>query len=538
MGKVRPITQLGAAVADGRAMETLELHREGQMLAVFTTPDGPIEIGRALGCDISIDDPALAERHFLVMREGGTLRAYDVSRGRSGTSIHVPFDRMWPLGDKHALVRRQGLDGQESKSVVEDPTAPLSQPAICSARLVLTHGSRATAPGIILGTRPVHVGRDDANDLVLVDTAVSANHCRFERHFGSLRVRDLGSRNGTFVNGVRVDQARLLPGASLRVGRTELRVVETEGHGNPSSGGETGSRMVAASAVMLGLLGEARRLAELSWPVLVHGETGSGKEGIALALHEWGKRARGPFVTLNAGGVSRELVESELFGHERGAFTGAVSTHRGVFEQAQRGTLFLDEVGELPLAVQARLLRVLENGEVRRVGSETIRHVDVRLVCATHRDLCSMVKEGLFREDLYYRIARLVLEVPPLRARPADISVLAEHFLQEMADNVGPRRILPNAISRLQAYHWPGNVRELRNVLASAVALHGGEELDAAAVDDALLRRARSTQSLTLDPPELKHMVRLYDGNVAATARALGIPRTTLRDRLRSGEGY
>jgi DNA-binding NtrC family response regulator len=284
---------------------------------------------------------------------------------------------------------------------------------------------------------------------------------------------------------------------------------------------------------MQALLGEVRRYAKLSWPVLVQGESGAGKEGVARALHDQGPRRRRPFVAINAGGLPRELVESELFGHERGAFTGAVGVHRGVFEQADGGTLFLDEVGELPLALQARLLRVLETWLVRRVGGESSVRVDVRLVCATHRDLPSMVRDGTFRQDLYYRLARLVLTVPPLRGRPQDIVALATHFLDGMASDVGARRLTEAARARLVAHDWPGNARELRNVLGVAAASAGARDLEADDISRALQRVSEAGPPSAAGPEAIADVLERYDGNVAAAARALGIPRTTLRDRIR-----
>ncbi len=265
---------------------------------------------------------------------------------------------------------------------------------------------------------------------------------------------------------MRVGSARLRVGARIRVGRTDLSLVARGERGDARQHG-----LVAASPQMLKVLGEVEGYARLSWPVAIHGESGAGKEGIARALHGRGPRDGGPFVAINAGGLPRELVESELFGHERGAFTGATQVHKGVFEQADGGTLFLDEIGELPLDMQARLLRVLDTGEVRRVGAESAVRVDVRVVCATHCDLRAMVGTGAFRRDLYYRLTRLVIEVPPLRHRPEDIRALSEHFLDQIAAEVGPREIDEEAMSRLLAHPWPGNARELRNVLCSAAAI-------------------------------------------------------------------
>jgi DNA-binding NtrC family response regulator len=263
---------------------------------------------------------------------------------------------------------------------------------------------------------------------------------------------------------------------------------------------------------------------------LITGETGVGKEGIARAIHLRGPRRERAFVTINAAGFSESLVESELFGHEKGAFTGAHAQHRGVFEQADGGTLFLDEIGELPLSMQARLLRVLETWEIRRVGGESTVRVDVRLVCATHRDLGALVENEAFREDLYYRLARLPIHLSALRERPDDIAPLAEHFLSLARAELGPRTLSEAAIARLCRHAWPGNARELRNVVESAAAFTAGI-VDAKDIDAALARtpgmRDRAPTIAGLD-----HVMRKHANNQTAAARELGVPRSTLRDRI------
>jgi DNA-binding NtrC family response regulator len=284
---------------------------------------------------------------------------------------------------------------------------------------------------------------------------------------------------------------------------------------------------------MLAVMADAERFAPLPWPVLIRGETGVGKEHVARALHDRGARSGGPFVAFNAGGLTRELVESELFGHARGAFTGAVQAHRGAFEQAHGGTLFLDEVAELAPEMQTRLLRVLETWGVRRVGSEVERPVDVRLVCATHRDLGAMAREGRFRSDLYYRIHRLVLDVPPLRSRLDDVEPLARHFLAQMRPELGFRELHAEALQRLRSHPWPGNVRQLRNVLEHAAVDSDGASITLAAIDRAL-RRIGDCLDSRPSAGALREALEHYGGNVSAAARALGIPRSTLRDRLKS----
>jgi transcriptional regulator with AAA-type ATPase domain len=518
--------QLGGGEAENPAMESLVLYRGALRLACIPVGDRPVEIGRARGCDLVVDDPEVADRHWLAMPREGTLVLCDVSRGargRAGTR-RLPFGTRTPLGREHAVERVA-----ERGTPVERDTVALPQAHFDHGAWTVVVGRGHEARRVGLGDAPLHVGRDPDNDLVLADPAVSAHHCRLERHRHGVLVRDLGSLNGTFVHGARVELACVGSGARLRVGQTDVTLSER------STEAQTGgSGMIAESPAMLDVLAEVQRLARLPWPVLLLGESGTGKEGLARALHDNGPRHGKPFVALNAGGLARDLVESELFGHERGAFTGANASHRGVFEQADGGTLFLDEVGELPLELQARLLRVLEVGELRRVGGEHRVRVDVRLVCATHRDLRAMAAAGEFRQDLYFRIARLVVEVPALRFRPDDVRALAAHFLRQMADDVGTRELSPEALARLAAYPWPGNARELRNILSAALAASAGTRIEAVDVDRALARFGAAGAGAGPSRDALQQTVDHCGGNLAAAARVLGLPRSTLRDRLRA----
>jgi pSer/pThr/pTyr-binding forkhead associated (FHA) protein len=464
-------------------MEMLELYRCGELLARYELGDRAIEVGRALACDVALEDPELAERHWLLLRRRGTVVAFDVSAGKRqrATEYPLPLGRSVPLGRHHALRRVDDQPTDTDALALDRETEALMRPPVSFSELVVVIGRGADAPRLSIDELPIQVGRAPDNDIKLYDRAVSERHLRLEPCAAGLSLRDLGSRNGTFVNGVRVHSAIVGEGAVIRVGRTDLRITGRE------ESKSSGPSMVAESSSMMEVLSEVRRVASLPWPVLVTGESGTGKEGIALALHAGSARSQQAFVAVNAGGLSRELVESQLFGHERGAFTGAAARHRGVFEQAEAGTLFLDEIAELPLDLQARLLRVLETGEIRRVGSEAPLHVNVRLVCATHRDLREMVSDGTFRQDLYYRIARVVIEVPSLRLRPADLRALVKRFVAEISEQLGPRELAPEALARLLAYAWPGNVRELRNVLCAAAAV-AGSCIEAADIDLALSR--------------------------------------------------
>jgi two-component system response regulator GlrR len=507
-------------------METLKLYRGETLLAQVALADRPLELGCGAGCDLIVDDPDVASRHWLVMRRFGSVIAYDVSAGAGARTLALPLDRLVALGQHHSLLRGTEHDAGARLQRETENLVLAREPG---ASLVLVVGRGADARKVRVRERPVHVGRGPDNELVLSDRAASLRHCRFEPSPDGVLVRDLGSSNGTFVNGVRVERATCNTGAQVRVGRTDLQLLERDGRGRVA-----GTGVVAESASMLAVLAEAQRAAALSWPALILGESGSGKEGVAGLLHAQGPRRDKPFVTLNAGGVPRELIESELFGHERGAFTGANSVRRGVFEQAEGGTLFLDEIGELPLSLQARLLRVLESGEVRRVGGESSRSIDVRVVCATHRDLRGMVAEGLFRQDLYFRIARIVLEIPPLRLRPEDVVALARHFLIDLASSVGPKQLSPSASERMREHSWPGNVRELRNVLSAAALASAAPRIERHDLERALDRvGGGSVMRGATDADAVREALHHFGGNIAATARALGVPRTTLRDRAR-----
>ncbi len=437
----------------------------------------------------------------------------------------MPIGRKLAVGAGYSVARLKG----EAVPLEHRGTELICRPGAELIRLSFVEGHGATARAFRLGEEPLSLGSASDNAIALSDRAVSQYHCRIEPSSQGVCLRDLGSTNGTWVDGLRIRRHLLRPGAVIRVGRTQLRVLGTNRVDSSCSG------LVVESTRMLSVMAEVDRFAALPWPVLIRGETGVGKEHIAQALHERGPRARGPFVPINGGGLPRELIESELFGHERGAFTGAVQAHRGAFEQAHGGTLFLDEVAELAPDLQTRLLRVLETWQVRRVGGESTRRVDVRLLCATHRDLRAMVHEGRFRADLYYRIHRLVVDVPALRFRPDDIEPLASHFMRLMEPEVGARRIARQAIERLHEHPWPGNVRELRNLLELAAIDCDGAVIDLASVERAL-RRSSEPSVLRHSANSLRETLEQYGGNLSAAARALGIPRSTLRDRLSAAE--
>ena len=513
----------GSQAMRGPVQALILLYRDEPMRD-FPIGSRPLQIGSAPGCDIVVHDPAVAPHHMLVRCEGGVVRAYDLRRTAADSHELLPLKPgvRLPVGEWHALQLVE--DAPTRPRLITGRTEPIVVRDEPSARLTLLVGRGSEARRVAIGRRPITIGAARDCDVVLYDRTVSSVHCRIEpADDDEIWVRDLESRNGTWVDGVRVEIGRLVSGTRLTLGRTELRAVGRGDHGALHGG------IVAASPAMHEVLEDVERFAQLAIPVLIEGESGVGKEGLAHALHTRGTRRAGPWVSVNAGGLPRDLVESELFGHEKGAFTGAQATRRGVFELAHTGTLFLDEIGELPLDLQARLLRVLETWEVRRVGGESATRVDVRLVCATHRDLRAQVSAGRFREDLYYRIRRLVVSVPPLRERLEDVRALALHFLGRVREEIGPRQLTYAALDRLAAYAWPGNARELRNVIESAAARASGP-IDVPEIERAIV--AYAGRDALVHTSDVVELLQRHGGNLSAAARAAGVPRSTLKDRL------
>ena len=416
-------------------------------------------------------------------------------------------------------------------------TAARSRSATQPRATLTVLGSKAESPPIVfegsarIGARPIA-------DLVLADAKVSSLHCEIDATRG-LRVRDLGSKNGTWVQGVRIVEAYLAAGDVLTVGDTRIRVAPVaEGVPVPLHEDDQFFGVVGASAKMRALTARLERLASSDTTVLLHGETGTGKERAAAALHLAGPRASLPLVTVDCSSLPATLIEAELFGHERGAFTGAVKSVAGAFERAGGGTLFLDEIGELPLELQPKLLRVLESRSVRRLGGTESLAMPARIVAATHRALGLAVAAGRFREDLYYRLAVVRLSLPPLRERLEDLPLLAGHLLRELGAD--PSRILDGQVlSALQRHDWPGNVRELRNALERAVALAEPIALDprpgtphAHTIDtvdvSVPLRIGRQRLAAAYEKAYVTQLLGDCQGNLSEAARRAGIDRISL----------
>jgi DNA-binding NtrC family response regulator len=373
---------------------------------------------------------------------------------------------------------------------------------------------------------PLLVGSSPACDLRLTDRHVSRRHATLEVAEDRVRVVDLGSMNGSFVGDVAIVDAYARAGETLRVGSTTLRIDRLAlGPAAPLPTASRFGRTLGSSTAMRRLYPLCERLASSMVPVIIEGETGTGKEVLAESLHEQGPRAQGPFVVFDCTAVPPNLVEAELFGHERGAFTGAVGARRGVFEQAHGGTLFIDEIGDLDLALQPKLLRAIERSEVRRIGSDRTMRVDVRLLCATRRDLDREVARQRFRDDLFHRLAVARVELPPLRRRAGDVAVLARHFCRELGGD--EHAVQAGLVVKWEGYTWPGNVRELRNLVARWLAIG---DLEMVSVDDGA--EAAGAASAPLSSPAAMGPAAPPGGDPFDRVLALKLPLIAARQRI------
>lgn len=379
------------------------------------------------------------------------------------------------------------------------------------------------------------VGRDPENQVILNDEFTSGRHMRIERKNNGFMLRDLRSRNGTLINGTRVFEAMLNDGDRIRVGVTEMQFAISQ---SEVANVETSSKSPAWNAQLLRL----PNIAQSAFPVLLTGPSGAGKDVLAQSIHRQSPRKRGPFVSVNCSALSESLVESELFGHVKGSFTGATGDRKGAFEAARGGTLFLDEIGDLPLALQPKLLRALENSQIRPVGSDRSIETDVRIIAATHHDLKKLVFDEKFRADLYFRLHVVQIQTPALKDRREDFEDLLYGFARSMRV-----RFSFAAIQRLKAHDWPGNIRELKNVVARARAFWGNEEITepmATQLIDVLPASGTDLPPETFKPSRsvikeielemIKSRLIANRGNQRKTAADLGMPKSTLHDRIRT----
>lgn len=406
---------------------------------------------------------------------------------------------------------------------------------------------KADKPALEIGAETLVVGRNEACDLVLDDKKVSAVHVELVATERGVRIRDVGSRNGTFLGDTRVGEVYLLKPTVLTVGDTRLEF-------SPNAPAQVDipevaefGPLVGQSASMRGVFERLRKAAPTELTVLILGETGTGKELVAQAIHQASSRAHKPFVVVDCGSIPPSLAESALFGHERGSFTGAVDKRISPFVEADGGTIFLDELGELPIDVQPKLLRALAEQRIKSVGSNTYRPVNVRVIAATRRELVREVNAGTFRSDLYFRVAQLKVELAPLRERLEDIPALVRKMVEDIGDKNAYDRVTTDSIERLMRHDWPGNVRELRNVIAVALAFGKEGPLDLAqhlapltsSTSESAPTRGRTFQDAkreVLARFEREYFTALHvecNGNVSEIGRRAAMERAHVRGYLR-----
>lgn len=542
-------------------MPELVFFKRGEEVLRFTLDAQRTVLGRGDNCDIVVPDPEVSRQHAALTVHANACILEDLSGrgtlvgGKRETSIELKDGVDIAFGPFSAVFRAKASADSEASTFVESggqTVAQAAEPARhAPAQVRLKQGNHETVHR--LQSDSFTVGKDKGCDLAIDDKFLSSRHIKVTRRDGLFNVVDLNSTNGTWLGNTRIHQVDVPLFTTLRIGETELSI-EPVGAGTRRDNAYFG--MIGSDPAVRHLTELIERVAPSSAAVTILGESGTGKELVARAVHARSSRAEKPFIPVNCAAISRELIESELFGHEKGAFTGATNARKGAFEEADGGTLFLDEIGELPLDLQAKLLRALESGEIKRVGASKPQIVDVRVVAATNRDLLTRGKDGSFREDLYYRLCVIPLVLPPLRNRRGDIVALAEHFVRLYAPKNQSVRLHPMAVAKLESHTWPGNIRELRNVIHRAMLLRKGAHIEAADLlfdseTAAMTAGEQDLSKVVIPVPDfppgtsleammaqmerrvIEFYLRKFDDNREKLAKELGIGRSTLFKRLK-----
>lgn len=539
-------------------MAELLFFRESDLLMRAVLRADRVTFGRTADADYVLPVSGVSRIQCEVVRRGDEYVLADCS-GRGTTVSDRTADETGTVlreGDEIRLGEFRLTFSHKSSGTSSQATRSTAMPEADFATELFTRPTRHHAGSARLrlpddaGERVVPLTDEEGFSLVagaspgeplslrISDAHVSGQHFRVTYSAGQWRLRDLGSSNGTWVDGLRVIECVLGARATLRAGATTLHFEEAGDDDGDAQQPLPG--LVTRDPAMRQVVELVRRVAPSPVAVALHGESGTGKEVVARAIHLLSDRRDGPFVAINCGALARDVVESELFGHEKGAFTGADRFRPGAFEQAHRGTIFLDEIAELPLDVQVKLLRSLERGEVRRLGATRTETVDVRVISATHADLRAAVASGAFREDLFYRLCVFELDLPPLRRRVLDVMPLARHFAAQFS--AGPQvEFTPGACARLEAHDWPGNARELRNVIQVALVLrHNTAVTEQDLHFRAPSRPAPSIDALRLDGMTLDQIEReayrraleRHGGDRKKAQTELGVARSTFFRRL------
>lgn len=525
-------------------MAQLVFLRGDEKLIEYRLSGGRISIGRADSCDVALPGEAISRTHCFVVQRDGSYEVVDrsrhgitvdgqrVKRGalRDGSEIGIGGYRVFLRTDAEVAGPTAEAIPDRAYEVVMD--AGNEAVVVERAYLVVEAGPDTGSRKVLKKSR-MSVGRK-MSDVRLTDAALTDDHCFLRVSRGRVMVEP--GKGAAYLDGERVRSITpIYADETLHLGNTVMRVERGLDEEVPFA--KTFGGMVGECKLMLSVFGVLRRMAAHHYPVLITGESGTGKELAARGIHEHSVRAPGSFIAVNCGAIASTLFESELFGHEKGAFTDATGRKDGAFHAADGGTLFLDEVGELPEASQAKLLRALESGEVRRVGSSGVEYPDVRVLAATNRDLAMDVREGRFREDLFFRLNVLSVELPSLKSRPSDLPMLCSILCRDLHPEA---HVTEEALRTLASHRWPGNVRELRNVLTRAYVM-GGPRIDKKSLQFHVIE-ANPLAAIdmpgrgTLKDAEkgyIQSVLDKHDGNRSATARELGLARSTLHYKMK-----
>jgi DNA-binding NtrC family response regulator len=527
-------------------MSALVIFNHDRKVLTYMLTKAETGVGTGALNDLSIPADNLRGYHFSLVREGPSVRLVDRSGGGVQLNGSPVKDAVLKDGDalsfgaisirfvESAAPAESG--GTDAGGMTEVLAATGASPGDGGRAFLTIAGPGGRACEV--GSAPVGIGSAADNDLRIGERFVSAHHCRVYRRDGVHRIVDLGSTNGTRVNGARIIDTALPDGARILIGRTEIGFERETG----KTEAPVFHGMIGSSRAMKIVFDLVARVAGSDATALITGETGTGKELVARAIHDLSKRAQGPFIPINCAAIAKDVLESELFGHEKGAFTGAAAARKGAFEEADGGTLFLDEVGEIPTDIQTKILRTVEYGEIKRVGANRPARVSTRIVAATNRSLQEEVKAGRFREDLFYRLNVLPVRLPPLRERAGDVELIAARITMEMSG--GAKSLSSGALGKLCEYQWPGNVRELKNVLTRALILSDSDTVQA---EDCQFNPARLSDILEagssfpggmslaeIEKAAIMAELNRQDGHREKTAKALGIGLSTLKDKLKA----
>jgi DNA-binding NtrC family response regulator len=540
-------------------MRVIEIFLRNELVSEYFVSQNKIMIGREKWNDIILSEPSVSRKHAFISLESGKPVLTDISTGGTFLNGEKVSTMTFTTDDKivigpYSLIMREYREKQnkfDSQTIIHDRTLVIAPMDSRHVKSFLYHQAYLqVVKGADRGRlfrfnhEKVTFGKSKDNDLVLADEFVSRHHGEIYFRNGEFFMRDLGSKNGTSVNGKRVQGAILSPGSRIDLGNISMNFILSEDkdiahHEQMDRLGE----IFGKSAIMQNLYRLLKKAAACDATVLLLGETGTGKELAARTIHSLSSRSQKPFVTIDCGSIPRDLIESELFGHEKGAFTGAQSQRKGAFELGSGGTVFLDEIGELPRELQPKLLRILEEREFKRVGGDSHIPADVRIIAATNRNLTEEVKKGNFREELFFRLYVIPLSLPSLTERREDIPLIVNSFLNKnpMTAKKEKRAFSDEAMKKLVDYPWPGNVRELRNIIDRALFNCEGpvittediKFIPSTSEKDDLSFKSSHASLEEVEKQTIINALKAQGGNKKATAAVLGIAYSTMCEKVK-----